>query len=152
MRERLFVIVVAGFIASGCASWFMNGGRLAGAGESVAGATAVLDVPSCTDANGGAIAGPANTRYYLLSGQTGPELFERSADGSGAVITNRWQAQDGMHFFAWVQSSGWEYVLPQPGAPGVRYVYSGMRVVRAPDGSHRPEGPRIATCPLVPGT
>ena len=90
--------------------------------------------------DGAPIAGPVATTYHLLPAASGPELFERSSDGSGAIVENRWQAEDGLHFYAWVAQSSWEYILPGPGQNGVRKVYIGATRQTAPDGTTRPVG------------
>ena len=54
----------------------------------------------------------------------------------------------GEHYFAWVQSNGWEYVLPTTGG-GVRNVYAAVDKTTAEDGSTRPTSAVYATCALV---
>lgn len=86
----------------------------------------------------------ADARYYLLQGDDGLELFEASPDGSGAIITNQWNDANGTHFYAWVTNSGWEYVIPGPGQPGTRYVYT------SGTSDAHPNGTWIGQCPMSP--
>jgi hypothetical protein len=141
--SRICVIALL-IVGPGCASMFLHGGRLAGKGTSTPGALAQWTVPACTTTDGGSVAPPADTRYLLLRGEGGDELFERSGDGSGAIITNRWSDAAGTHFYAWVKSSGWEYIVSQPGQPAVRRVYtSGTE-------NNRPRGAPSAECAMLP--
>ncbi len=142
---------VATTALAGCASMFLHGARMADEGTPTNGSIANYTMPSCTGNDGSAIAAPALT-YHLLEGASGPELFERSADGSGAIIENRWQDADGLHFYAWVTSNGWEYVLPGPGAQGIRRVYINASAQQQTDGTTRPTSAVSATCVLAPAT
>lgn len=86
---------------------------------------------------------PAGIRYFLMNGPAGDELFEQSSDGSGAIVTNRWNDIDGAHFYTWVQSNGWEYIVSGPGQPARRLIYtSGTE-------NERPRGAPMAECTLV---
>lgn len=119
-----------------CASMFLHGGDFVKRGEQP-------EVLVDYIANGEGV--PAGATYQLVRTASGAEgIFERSADGSGTVITNRWRAEDGDHFFCWVGSShGYEYVVPLDRAEPVRkYVYpAGYYSVDVQDGVQRPECP-----------
>jgi hypothetical protein len=141
------MVLIAALAMSGCASWFLHGARMADANTSVAGATAVFDVAACVNSTSGQPEGSPGARYYLLNGQGGPELFERSNDGTGAVITNRWQDERGMHFFTWVGGTGWEYLLGADGS-AIRLVYQGFNGQTFPDGTYRPVTQHMATCQM----
>ena len=145
----LAAICLAASTAS-CASMFLNGARMANAHTPVDHAIATYSLQACTSADGSTVAAPAGISYVLLQGEHGNELFERSADGSGAIIGNRWEDATGAHYFVWVQRSGWEFVLPPAGGRAMRLVYSGMHVERFPDGTSRPQGAIAASCPLGP--
>lgn len=131
--------------ASGCASAFLHGARLAGRDTPTSGALAAWDVPACTGVDGRPFSPPSGIRYFLLQGANGTELFEQSADGSGAIIDNQWSGADGTHYYTWVTSSGWEFVIPGAGQPGTRYVYAGTGTTDA-----RPNGSWTAQCPMIP--
>jgi hypothetical protein len=135
-------------LASGCASWFMNGGKLVDPGYAPA-VKASYTAPACTMADGSSAAGPANIRFQLVQEGSGTGIFERSQDGSGAVITNQWADGDGDHYFGWVQSNGWEYVIPRDASKQpVRRVYTGLQT-RTEGGATKPASPVSGTCPLV---
>jgi len=101
---------------SSCASMFLHGGKLVDRGDSLK-----TLVQYRTEG-----AAPAGVQYSLVTGEDGqPALFERSADGSGALIHNRWTENGEDHFFCWVGSShGYEYVIPLDRTkPGRKYLY-----------------------------
>jgi hypothetical protein len=139
-RLPLLAVVVA---TTGCASMFLHGGRLGKKGTATTGALAKWDVPACHGHDGRSFPPPAGIRYFLMKGPAGEELFEQSSDGSGAIITNRWNDTEGTHFYAWVKSSGWEYILSGPGQPGRRLVY-----VNGSE-NERPRGEPMAECAMV---
>jgi hypothetical protein len=117
---------------------------MADKGTSTAGALGSWDVTSCSGNDGRPFTPPSGVRYFLMQGHDGLELFEQSSDGSGSITTNQWKGDDGTHFYTWVQSSGWEFIIPAAGQPGVRRVYTSG----TSDG--RPNGTYVAACPLVP--
>jgi hypothetical protein len=143
MTSRL--IIVAAVCASACTgAAFLHGARIASADQSLSGVVATWDVGMCVDPSG-AQAGLPPIRYHMLQGTAGPELFERSNDGSGSIVENSWTDERGTHFYQWVRRQGWEIVVTAPGQPGVRNVYLDTS---SPGG--RPEGAIGATCPLTP--
>ena len=76
-------------------------------------------------------------------------IFERGADGTGAVIINSWSDDKADHYFGWVQSSGWEYVIPKdPAGQPARLVYVGLKTTQEGNVT-KPTSPLAATCPLV---
>ncbi len=136
-------------LLSACASMFMNGGKLVDKGYAPA-VTSTWAAPSCKLTTGETVAGPAGLKFQVA--QEGPEagVFEKSPDGSGAMITNRWSDEVGDHYFGWVQASGWEYVFPRtPGQQPARVVYTGLQVAKVGTAS-KPVTPVSAVCPLVP--
>ncbi len=146
-KIALLILVCLSVAATGCASMFLHGGRLAGRGEPTTGAIGAWRLTGCVDTAGNPQA-PPELSYYLFRRDTGLELFERSSDGSGAVITNQWADANGTHFYTWVQSNGWEYTVAGPGLPIVRTVYAGTRSEAASDGSVRPTGAGAVVCTL----
>src|SRR5688572_28561119 len=81
----------------GCASMFLNGAEIADhdyAKES----RANFNVAACKNADGSPAQAPETT-YHLVPKDGKTALFERSPDGSGALITNQWNAEDGAHYF-----------------------------------------------------
>jgi hypothetical protein len=144
MRYSLFAVAaVVGL--SGCASMFMNGGNLVDAGEGPTAVKRSYKAPQCAMTDGSSVAGPADVTFQLVDAG----IFERSSDGSGAVITNHWADAAGDHYFGWVKSSGWEYVIPQdPNAPANRLVYVGLDT-KTEGSVTKPATPVSATCPLV---
>jgi hypothetical protein len=135
---------------SGCASMFMNGGKLVDKGYAPMVKSSWV-APSCTLSAGGAtVAGPAGVKFQLAQEGMVPGLFERSPDGSGSMITNGWSDEVGDHYFGWVQRSGWEYVFPRnPAQQPMRVVYVGLQVAQV-GASSRPATPVSALCPLFP--
>jgi hypothetical protein len=112
-RSTLAICTLA---LAGCASMFMHGGDLVGAGYQAQ--------PIVTFRAEGTV--PDGVTYSIVRTLDGGQgIFERSADGSGTVITNRWRDAQGDHFFGWVGSShGYEYVFPADRSqPGVKIVY-----------------------------
>jgi hypothetical protein len=141
---RLFGATAA-LLLSGCASMFLHGGRMADKGTPTAGALGSWDVQACKGTDGRPFNAPSGIRYFLFQGKEGLELFEQSADGSGSIITNQWAGSDGTHFYSWVTSNGWEFIIPGAGQPGVRRVYVGTGTTD----SH-PNGAWSVKCDLVP--
>jgi hypothetical protein len=88
-----------------CASAFMKGGALVGAGYQP------LEVIVTYKAEGTV---PPNVVYQLVDTERGEALFEKSLDGSGTLFLLRWEDKDGDHFGGWVaRSHGYEFVIPK---------------------------------------
>src|SRR5215469_4405873 len=100
---------------------------------------------------GASASGPADTVFELVQDGSGAGVFERSSNGSGAVITNHWSDDKADHYFGWVQSQGWEYVFPKDASQPSRVVYVGLTTAHEGDVT-RPSSPASATCALVPAT
>ncbi len=137
-------VVATGVASLGCASAFIHGARLVGPDTPTAGALARWDVPACSGRDGRPFTPPSGVRYFLLESAAGTELFEQTAEGSGSVIENQWRDSFGTHYYVWVGSKGWEFVIPGPGQPGLRRVYT----TGTTDG--RPSGSWVAQCQMVP--
>jgi hypothetical protein len=147
MRHSILILASICVLSSGCASMFMNGGKLVDAHYKPA-VKASYRAETCTTKEGTSVPGPPVTFQLVQEGPiTG--IFERSPDGSGAVITNHWSDDKGDHYFGWVQSTGWEYVMPKdPAAPATRLVYVGLQ--RSEEGGvTKPTSAVGATCALV---
>lgn len=145
--HRALSIVILG-LASGCASMFMHGGKLVDSGYKPT-VQAKYTLQACKDNNGGDLKGP-DAKYLVVDDGESKGLFEKSPDGTGAVITNHWSASDGDHYFGWVQSSGWEYIIPKsPEANGTRVIYVGLETQK--DGEiTKPTSKPVGRCDLVP--
>jgi hypothetical protein len=149
MQRVSVVLASAGLLLGGCASMFMNGGKLVDDPSSLA-VKASFVAPNCTASDGSPISGPSDIMFQLV--QDGPQLaiFERSRDGSGAVITNTWADAQSDHYFGWVQRQGWEYVIPRvPGVQPMRLVYVNLSTINVGTVT-KPMSAVSATCPLVP--
>jgi hypothetical protein len=143
-------LALAALLGSGCASMFIHGGRLVNRGTSVDGALARYQIQSCRDASGGPGQQPDAT-YYVLQQDGGPELLERSPNGQGVLISNRWEDAQGTHYFAWGVGLGWEFTLPHDGSPAVRLGHRRPGSSEEADGTRRPvvsQAPE-STCTLV---
>ncbi len=93
------------FTLVACASAFMKGGKLVGAGYQP------LEVIVTYKAVGTV---PPNVIYQLVDTERGEALFEKSPDGSGTLFLLRWEDRDGDHFGGWVaKSHGYEFVIPK---------------------------------------
>lgn len=135
-------------LTNGCASMFMNGGKLVDPGYA-APVVAAYTVQTCAMADGSTLPGPAGIQFQLVQDASGVGIFERSADGSGAVITNHWGDANADHYFGWVQSSGWEYVIPRTTAyQPVRIVYVGVSLAKEGEVT-RPASAPAGTCPMM---
>lgn len=146
MRKLLPMLLVLA-PAVGCASWYLNGAKMADRDYS-GGPSKGMKAPVCTLlADKSQIAG-SDATYHFVSGGEDNGLFERSPDGTGALIQNRWSAEDGEHYFTWVQSTGWEYVFPKASQPQ-RIVYVGVTTKPGPNGTTQPASAPSAICPLI---
>lgn len=137
------------FLATGCGSMALHGATVADrdyardqrGGFRVVGCTRVEDdVP---------VAVPPATYQIVADGPT-RRLFEHAADGTGAVVDNTWDAEDGEHYFAWVSRTGWEFVVGKD-KPPIRLVYANLNMSSletSQDGSVRPTGKPDVTCAM----
>lgn len=132
MRHLVRAILLAGLLCNaGCVSWFIHGGKIVDAGYSP-------DVLVDYTIEGTV---PPGVSYHLVLTAEGDGMFERSADGSGTIITNKWQEGDNDHFFCWVGSShGFEYIMPiDRTQPGHKKLYpKGFYSVRNEGGIEKP--------------
>jgi hypothetical protein len=141
---KLATLTFAVVTMTGCASMFLNGAKIADK-DYAKGATDGFKIAKCTNiSNNESIQAPNATYHFVQGG-----LFERSSDGTGAVINNKWSEDDGEHYFAWVQSSGWEYIVPKAGAP-TRVVYTGLTTGPGPQGATKPTSSPTARCEMQP--
>ena len=124
---------VMGFMfLGGCASMFMGGGRL------VSRNSKPREVVVNYRAEG---AVPPNVTYQLVQTEKGLAMFERSADGSGALLETRWTDEAGDHFAGWVRTShAYEFVVPAERTKPVKgFVYAkGYYTFQNIDGVNRP--------------
>ena len=99
--------VVFGFLAlyvSGCASAFMKGGQLVGAGYQPQKLLITYKAEGTV---------PPGVVYQLVETERGEAIFEKSPDGSGTLFLLRWKDDAGDHFGGWVATShGYEFVVP----------------------------------------
>lgn len=145
MARTTLIALVAVMAAACSAQHYLHGARVAESGTPLGSVTASWDVGVCVDTEGQSAGAPA-LQYHLVEGAAGPELYERTADGSGSFVTNRWEDASGTHYYQWVRNTGWEMIITGPGQPGVRNVYVDAQTSDA----GRPQGPIAATCPLTP--
>lgn len=138
MRSLLFFGLAISLAA--CASAFMKGGALVGAGYQP------LKILVRYRAEGTV---PPNVTYQLVESERGETIFERSADGSGTLFLLRWQDAEGDHFGGWVaKSHGYEFVIPRDRRQnGKKFFY--------PVGTYRYEktatgGRLVSTSPATP--
>lgn len=68
---------------------------------------------------------PEGVDYLLVETEKGEAIFERSKDGSGALMETHWKDEEGDHYAGWVRTShGYEYVIPvDRNQKGKKYVY-----------------------------
>jgi hypothetical protein len=126
---------------------FLNGAKIADR-DYAQGQGPGFKVTKCTNLADNSNLPTPNASYHLIDGgKTG--LFERSPDGTGALIQNRWSEDDGDHYFTWVQSSGWEYVIPKSGPP-TRIVYTSLSTGPGAGGATKPTSPATARCEMTP--
>jgi hypothetical protein len=148
MRYVKAIVVSICALCSGCASMFMNGGKLV-KGTYAPPIKASFQIPSCTLQNGTPIAPPPSLRIDVVQEGAGLGLFEHVPGGAGAVFTNQWSDAKGDHYFAWVKSSGWEYVIAKdPAGQSMRLVYVNLET-HEEGGVTKPVSPLSATCPLL---
>ena len=141
-------LALAWLTASGCANYFLHGA------EPVEGAPAdseaTYTAPTCVLADGSETEG-AEVTYHLREEEGGRILYEVKPDGSAARITNRWRANGGTHFFAWVgNGNGYQYFFPDDDRPPLRYVFTGgsYDLDQEEEGVTKPAGRPAASCPL----
>jgi hypothetical protein len=126
----------------------MNGGKLVDKGYAPT-VKASYSVPTCKMVDGSSVNGPADIVFQVVQDATDTGVFERAKDGSGSVITNRWSDDKGDHYFGWVKSTGWEYVIPKdPAGQPVRLVYVNLQTAKVGTAT-KPTTPLSATCPMV---
>ena len=127
MRRILFSALVLSIAAGGCVSWFLKGAAPVNARYQP---NVLIEYKSEGPA-------PAGATYLLVQTERGEAMFERSADGSGAVISHRWHDKDGDHFACWVPNrQAWVYDVPTDRSqPATRTVYpAGMYILtKIPD-------------------
>jgi hypothetical protein len=125
-------LLIALMVAFGCASMFMKGGTLAPAGYQPQKILITYRAEGTV---------PPGISYFLVLTEKGEALFERNADGSGALFETRWSDDKGDHFAGWVATShGYEFVIPRDRRLSAkRYVYpAGTYSVQNIGGQERP--------------
>ncbi|MFO0571482.1 MAG: hypothetical protein U0263_37980 [Polyangiaceae bacterium] len=133
-----------------CASMFLNGGHFSDGSEQSR-VLAKYKVESCADtASGAPLQGTTEAEYWLIREKEGTALAEMDRTGKGTVITNAWPEADGDHYFAWVQQSGWEYVIPRErDKNATRIVYSNLSTGKV-GGVTKPTSSPNAKCVMKP--
>jgi len=149
MRLAQAVVVSACLLSTACASWFMNGGKLVDSSYSPT-VKASYTIDTCNMADGTTHPGPPGVVFQLVQDDQGTGIFEKGSNAKGAVITNTWSDDKADHYFGWVKSSGWEYVIPKdPAGRAARVVYVGLQTTK--DGNAtKPTSAPAANCPLLP--
>ena len=131
LNKNLFYFVLPLLLATGCASWFMNGGALVDEDY-------YPYVIVNYDAEGTV---PVGVKYFLVGTEDGEAIFERSLDGSGALFLNHWEDEEGDHFAGWVSKRhGYEFVVPKDRTqPAKKFVYpAGYYTILEINGIERP--------------
>jgi hypothetical protein len=116
----------------GCASMFMKGGEL------VDDDFVVEEVLVSYQAEGIV---PPGVSYQLVRHDGDLAMFEKSADGSGALMQTHWTDADADHFAGWVATGpAFEFVVPTDRTlPASRFVYpDDTYEVEEVDGEDRP--------------
>lgn len=115
-RRKVLMVVLAVAFVAGCASMFMKGGSLAPAGYQPQKVLVTYTAEGTV---------PPGISYLLVQTEKGEALFERSADGSGALFETKWTDDKGDHFAGWVATShAYEFVVPKDRKKvAKRYVY-----------------------------
>lgn len=115
-KTAVGLAVLALVLSTACASMFMKGGSLAPAGYQPQKALVTYRAEGTV---------PPGISYLLVQTEKGEALFERSADGSGALFETRWTDDKGDHFAGWVATShAYEFVVPKDRKQAAkRYVY-----------------------------
>lgn len=142
---RQFVCLLP--LMSGCASMFLHGAKLADH-DYAPGQTGGYRVVGCAQIADATPVPPPTTTYHFITDAGGTELFERSPDGSGSLIDNKWQADDGEHYFVWVKSTGWEFVVHKDGPP-TRLVYVNVSELAGTDHVTRPTTKPQVSCEMA---
>ena len=141
-KTAVGLAVLALVLSTACASMFMKGGSLVPAGYQP---QKVL----VTYAAEGAV--PQGASYLLVQAEKGEAMFERSADGSGALFETRWTDDKGDHFAGWVATiHAYEFVVPKDRKQAAkRYVYpAGFYTLQTVGGLERPV-PVVAVDPVA---
>jgi hypothetical protein len=147
---RLALLVGTTNLALGCASTVLSGGRLVDHDLSHS-STADYRIESCASLpDNEEVDHPKGVTLHVLgNASSGQQLFERLEDGTGMLITNRWSAADGTHFFVRVKATAWEYILPQdPSALALRMVYVDVETTGEGD-AERPRSAPLARCRVI---
>lgn len=139
------------FMVAGCTFGSFQKGSIVTKQDLSTGSKATFRVSSCVKTTDNTQVDGQTFEYSLIEHEGRPALFEKWAgegDISNAIITNSWRDTDGTHYFEWVTSIGWEFVIPDSGN-GVRRLYKGG-TYRAEDGSARPtKKPPLMVCELI---
>ena len=149
MSRLPLAAILVSFLGAGCASsnpkgmkatdhlyWTMHDGPAYAA-------------PKCTNAATGAATDGTSSMYFVVDDGGRPALDQRDPDDiSESIITNRWSADDGDHYFYWTGDRGVEVVIPK-GEGGVKRVYDGVTVAEAA-GVTKPTSAVTLNCPLIP--
>jgi len=146
MSGPTYLLVLSSTLA-GCASMFLNGAEMADH-DYAAESRANYAVAACKTVGDNSPTQAPEATYHLVPKDGRMALFERSPDGSGALITNQWSAADGVHYFTWVQSNGWEYVIKDGAPTAQRIAYINVQNSQAPDGTTRPTSAPAVKCDL----
>lgn len=139
-------------LGSGCANMMISGATIT---KSDYGKNSIASYrfANCIDPTSGSSTQKPDATVHLVRKENGLALFERSADGTGTLVTNHWLAADGDHYFAWIGIAdlGFEYVFPQGGKrEGKRVSYIAMKSSKHSDGSTRPSSTPGESCELLP--
>jgi len=115
-KTAVGLAVLALALSTACASMFMKGGSLAPAGYQPQKVLVTYRAEGTV---------PQGISYLLIQTEKGEAMFERSADGSGALFETSWKDDKGDHFAGWVATShAYEFVVPKDRKKAAkRFVY-----------------------------
>jgi hypothetical protein len=131
-KTAVGLAVLALVLSTACASMFMKGGSLVTVGYQPQQVLVTYRAEGTV---------PPGATYLLVRTEKGEAMFERSADGSGALFETRWTDDKGDHFAGWVATShAYEFVVPMDRMQAAkRYVYpAGFYTLQSVGGQERP--------------
>jgi len=143
-------LLVLPILSMSCASAYMRGAEPVAAPPT--NATASYQVAACTDMTTQQPLPAPKIRYWLVEGGEKPVLYEQGDGEAVTMITNHWIGPDGSDtWFMWAaRSYGFQWVIPQDRATGVRFVYAPGAFKSFADGDvSKVAGTAGALCTLI---
>ena len=111
--KSIFALVLVLFIISGCAKTLVGGKRNAKIlpGKIIG----IYKIPKCKSVpDGSVIPGFENQIFKIIETENGPILYEMSAAGGVASLTNNWQDENGMNFVFYLKGGhAYHSIIPE---------------------------------------